>query len=130
MELHTENRPPTKSQKIKTLLGFISNFYNSLKFVEHAQKCLPIISFSLFNPKLLNFLRIHCLHNLAFSMVYAVVKVFEFMSIKVLSGSIPYTALSKSIGSTLAKNLIILPYDVFLQSGCDLSASYTNYIER
>jgi hypothetical protein len=49
------------------------------------------------------------LTNLAFNIVSAVVKVFETIMNKVCSMSTFYIALEKSIGSTLARNLMFIP---------------------
>jgi hypothetical protein len=43
MALQTENLPPTKSQKPKTLLLFIPNFDVSGILVEQAQMCFSAI---------------------------------------------------------------------------------------
>ncbi len=67
---------------------------------------------------------------LAFNIVSAVVNVLEHIIIRVSSALRCSVALLKSIGSTFAKNLIVLPSDAFLQSGCDLKASCTNSMPK
>lgn len=114
MALQTENLPPTKSQNPKTFYGAIPNCPVNFRFVEHAQICcLTIFSVEIFS----NFLypsNNHFLQLWAFRIVSAVVKVFELTKIRVSSTFNPWTALSKSIGSTFAKNLRTLPSEAFL----------------
>ncbi len=66
------------------------------------------------------------LQVLAFKIVSAVVNVLEFMTNNVYSGSNPSTALSKSIGSTFAKNLNLLFFAPSFPNFEDRKASYTN----
>lgn len=83
MALQTENLPPTKSQKPKTLLESIPNFSVSCRFVEHAQICdlaIKLVSVTFFFAYYsIN----HFFILLAFRIVSAVVKVLELTSTRV-----------------------------------------------
>jgi hypothetical protein len=130
MALQTENLPPTKSQKPKTFFSFMPNFEVSTRLVEQAQMCRSAIRAESATPFFPYSVISHCFTLLAFSMVSAVVKVLELTSTRVYSTSrpevtkgVPSIARSKSIGSTLAKNLIFLPAASALYLGWLLSAS-------
>lgn len=67
--------------------------------------------------------RTQSLQVLALSIVSAVVKVLELMMKRVSSTFKPSTAREKSIGSTLAKNLSLLPWILSFKSLLDRRAS-------
>ncbi len=89
IELQTENRPPTKSQKPKTLSESIPNYPVFAKLVEHAHMCFLAIYSVFFFPNFSYSHMSHFLQLLAFNIVSAVVKVFELTKIKVSSTLIP-----------------------------------------
>lgn len=109
--LHTENLPPTKSQNPNTLFSSIPNFEVYGMLVEQAQICDFVMSVVSVILILAYCERSQVLQLFALSIVYAVVKVFELTKIRVSSTSNPSIARLKSMGSTLAKNLIFLFLD-------------------
>lgn len=68
----------------------------------------------------------YCLACLAFNIVSAVVNVLLTIMKSVDSTLIPSIALSKSIGSTFARNFNLIPYDDTRPFVENLRASYTN----
>src|SRR5829696_3942325 len=80
--LHNEYLPPTQSQNSNILFLSIPNFTTSVSFVERATKCLAIF-FSSFA-----FFKNHFLAVCALVMVSCVVKFFEAIKKRVLSGLI------------------------------------------
>mmetsp|Transcript_7556 Transcript_7556/g.25967 ORF Transcript_7556/g.25967 Transcript_7556/m.25967 type:complete len:301 (+) Transcript_7556:859-1761(+) len=116
--LHTLYLPPTQSQNSKVLSGSIPNWLTSFTLVLTATICFDTAD----SP---SSAVIHFLTVLAFSMVSAVVKVFEMMTTMVVSWFRLCRALATSTGSTLARNLSCLPCAFMAAIGSVLSAVCT-----
>lgn len=87
--LHTEKRPPTKSQNPNTFSSAMPNLDVSGMLVEQAHMWLLTISASLSSPRPAYSLSSHLRQLLAFKIVSAVVNVFELTK-----NSVSYTSRS------------------------------------
>mmetsp|Transcript_38784 Transcript_38784/g.89711 ORF Transcript_38784/g.89711 Transcript_38784/m.89711 type:complete len:201 (+) Transcript_38784:2174-2776(+) len=122
--LQTEKRPPTQSQKPKTLAESMPNAAVLSKAVEQAITCFAMAAG--FPSSFSN----QSLTVRALSMVSAVVKVLEMTTTRVVSAFKPVKARLTSIGSTLARNRRLLPCAAAAAAGSVLRASYTNSTPR
>mmetsp|Transcript_30056 Transcript_30056/g.30416 ORF Transcript_30056/g.30416 Transcript_30056/m.30416 type:complete len:206 (-) Transcript_30056:8-625(-) len=122
----TEKRPPTQSQNPKMLEGEMPNAVALGIAVLTAQKCFAMAAPSSLTPFAARPFNSQFLAVRAFSMVSAVVKVLLIITQRVVSGSRSPQQMSKSTGSTLAKNFRVLPEAATLALASALSASFTN----
>mmetsp|Transcript_102042 Transcript_102042/g.329159 ORF Transcript_102042/g.329159 Transcript_102042/m.329159 type:complete len:272 (-) Transcript_102042:191-1006(-) len=118
--LQHEKRPPTQSQKPKTLFESMPKAAVLSRAVEQAATCLATQSGE--PSSLIN----HSLTVLALSIVSAVVKVFETTNTSVVSALRPSKARFTSMGSTFARKRKRLPCAATAASGSVFRASNTN----
>mmetsp|Transcript_68541 Transcript_68541/g.201182 ORF Transcript_68541/g.201182 Transcript_68541/m.201182 type:complete len:272 (+) Transcript_68541:236-1051(+) len=122
--LHTEKRPPTQSQKPKTLASSMPKALVFGSAVEQATTCLATAA-SLPSSSTIHFFTV-----LALSIVSAVVKVLETTITRVVSALRPSRARFTSMGSTFARNRRRRPLAAAAASGCVRRASKTNSTPR
>mmetsp|Transcript_104488 Transcript_104488/g.326894 ORF Transcript_104488/g.326894 Transcript_104488/m.326894 type:complete len:224 (+) Transcript_104488:626-1297(+) len=119
-----EKRPPTQSQKPKTLAGSMPKAFVFSSAVEQATTCLGM------HASVPSSFTSHSLTVFALSMVSAVVKVLEMTTTSVVSAERPSSARFTSMGSTLARKRKRRPLAASAASGSVFRASKTNSTPR
>mmetsp|Transcript_19906 Transcript_19906/g.52132 ORF Transcript_19906/g.52132 Transcript_19906/m.52132 type:complete len:273 (-) Transcript_19906:100-918(-) len=120
--LCTLKRPPTQSQKPKTLAGSMPKAAVLSRAELHATTCWrTMLSLSASMPSVSHLRMVRAL-----SMVSAVVKVLDTMTTRVVSGSRPAVARLKSTGSTFARKRSVRPSAAAEAAGSVLRASQRN----